>query len=335
MTTTRLKEAIAGAHSLTGAKWRAKLIAADQWGTSAFYTSEALERDGARVFHEGLQMFQDHLTEAERWDRPEGSVQNLVGRLASDAVFDTAGAEGPGLYADVEFYPSYVSRIAEIGKDVGLSVNAQGLTESGERDGRFGPILVALLSADSVDVVTRAGAGGKLTSILESDRGLAGTPIEPKENQSMTDVTKEDFDSLVAKFDALPSLFVDALKAAGIGAATTTNVETPAAETTTTATDTSTSTVTDTATEPVIDHAAIIEALRVEELPVAVVPAVIADIKAGKSVEEAVKAQTTLREAFVSMAGAGEQGTVHLKESAGAGQQATSGLARSVTVLGK
>ena len=332
MTTTQLREALADSKQLSGNKWRAKLIAADQWGSSAFYTSEALERDGARVFHAGLQMFQDHLSENEKWDRPEGSVEKLVGKLSSDAEYEANGAEGPGLYADVEFYPSYVSRIAEIGKDVGLSVNAQGLTESGERDGRFGPILVALLEASSVDVVTRAGAGGKLTSILESDTGLAGTPIEPKESV-MTDVTKEDFDGLKAEFAKLPGLFVEAMAAAGFAPAAASSTATaPAAETTVAATDTSTSTITDTATtEPVIDHAQIIEALTTAELPVAVVPAIIADIKAGKSVEESVAAQTALREAFISSTVV-EQGQVHLKESAGG---KVTGLARVVSVLGK
>lgn len=320
MDTIRLTESLASGKQLAGNKWRAKLIAADAWGSSAYYTSEALERDGARVFHTGLQMFQDHLTESESFDRPEGSIANLVGKLASDGEFEPNGPEGPGLYADVEFYPSYISRIAEIHKDVGLSVNAQGLTEQGERDGRFGPILVALLNASSVDVVTRAGAGGKLTSILESDRGLAGRPIETKENQSMTDVTKEDFEGLAAKIESLPGLFVEALKGAGIGAPV---VETaPVVTENVASTDTSASTNTDTtlvstpaAEEVVIDHAAIIEALRVEELPAQVATAVIADIKAGKSVEDAVKAQVTLREAFVKAAG--ETGSVHLKESDG------------------
>lgn len=313
MHTIELKEAFADSKQLSGSKWHAKLISADAWGSSAFYTSEALERDGSRVFHAGLQMFQNHLSESERWEQPEGKIENLVGKLASDAVFEADGEDGPGLYADVDFYPSYVSRITEIGKDVGLSVNAQGLTEEGERDGRYGPILLALLSADSVDVVTRAGAGGKLTSIRESDRGLAGTPIEPKENQSMTDVTKEDFEALSAKFDALPSLFVTALKDAGFGQApaavsdTTTGAVQAAAE------NTNTSTVTDTVTEPVIDHAAIIEALRTNDLPAVTAAAIIADVKAGKSVDDAVKAQVALREAFVKTSG--EQGTVHLQES--------------------
>lgn len=327
MTTTQLKEATAGGRPLSGAKWRAKLIAADAWGSSAFYTSEALERDGSRVFHKGLQMFQDHLTEEEKWQRPEGSVANLVGTLDSDAEFEANGPDGAGLYADVAFYPSYVSRIAEIGKDVGLSVNAQGLTESGERDGRFGPILLALLSADSVDVVTRAGAGGKLTSILESDRGLAGTPIETKENQSMTDVTKEDFEALSAEIVKLPGLFVEALKSAGIGAPQVTATETPTADTSNSTTSTETTTVTDTVSEPVIDHAMIVESIRDNDLPAKVAGAVIADIKAGKSVEDAIKAQVELREAFVKTAG--ETGSVHLQESAGK----PSGLARAIQIL--
>lgn len=333
METISLTEASAGGTQLSGSKWRAKLVAADAWGSSAYYTSEALQRDGSRVFHAGLQMFQDHLTEAEKWDRPEGSVANLVGKLATDAEFDANGPEGAGLYADVEFYPSYVSRIAEIGKDVGLSVNAQGLTEQGEKDGRYGPILVALLSADSVDVVTRAGAGGKLTSILESDRGLAGRPIETKENQSMTDVTKEDFEALSTKITELPGLFVEALKNAGLGAPQATTVEPGAAvatpEGTTTNITTDTTTLTPAAETVEIDHAAIIESLRDNDLPAKVAGAVIADLKAGKSIEDAIKNQIELREAFVR--NVSEAGSVHLKESAGSGQ--VSGLARAIQVL--
>jgi hypothetical protein len=330
METVKLHESLAGVQQLSGIKWRAKLIAADAWGSSAYYTAEALERDGARVFHTGLPMFQDHLTESEKWDRPEGSVEKLVGKLASDGEYEPNGAEGPGLYADVEFYPSYVSRITEIGKDVGLSVNAQGLTESGERDGRFGPILLALLSADSVDVVTRAGAGGKLTSIIESDRGLAGRPIEQKENQSMTDVTKEDFEALTAKITELPNLFVEALKGANFGApaATTEAVVDASAATTETVTDTTSTTAVDSATtEPVIDHVAIVEALRTNDLPAVSASAIVADIKAGKTIDEAVKAQVALREAYAATKP--ESGAVHLQESASEPR----GLARAVKIL--
>lgn len=329
MNTAALREALTSSKQISGSKWRAKLVAADAWGSSAFYTSEALQRDGSRVFHSGLQMFQDHLTENEKWDRPEGTVEKLVGKLTSDGEFEPNNPEGPGLYADVEFYESYVSRISEIGKDVGLSINAQGLTEDGERDGRFGPILVALLSADSVDVVTRAGAGGKLTSILESDRGLAGTPIEPKENQSMTDVTKEDFEALSAKFDALPGLFVTALKDAGFGApVAAVSTEGQGAEGTSTSTNTDTTDVSNTgSTEPTVDVVAVVEAIRIAELPAQTAAAVIADIKGGKSVEDAIKAQADLREAF--LATRPESGSVHLEES----NKPATGLARAIQIL--
>jgi hypothetical protein len=327
---THLKEAVGASTSteLAVGKFRAKLISADAWGSSAYYTSEVLKRDGSRVFHKGLHMYQDHLSESEQWDKPEGSIANLVGTLESDAEFEENGPEGPGLYSDVKFYPSYVSRISELKEDVGLSVDAQGLTESGERDGRFGPILVALLSAKSVDVVTKAGAGGKLMHMIESDRGLAGRPVESKEKSAMTDVTKEDFDGLVAKFDALPGLFAEALKTAGVVPAAQTPAETPAAETT--ATNTATATSTETATEKAFepDLGQILESVRDNNLPGPAANAIVKAMRDDKlSLEDAVAAQVKLREAYVATTV--EKGSVHITES----DKPVTGLARAVTVL--
>lgn len=328
---THLKEAVGASAELAKGKFRAKLISADAWGSSAYYTSEVLKRDGARVFRKGLHMYQDHLSESEQWDKPEGSIANLVGTLETDAEFEENGPEGPGLYSDVKFYPSYVSRISELKEDVGLSVDAQGLTESGERDGRFGPILVALLSAKSVDVVTKAGAGGKLMHMIESDRGLAGRPVESKEKSAMTDVTKEDFDGLVAKFDALPGLFAEALKTAGVvPAAQAPAVETPA-EATTTATNTASATATETAGEKAFepDVAAILEAARTNNLPGPAAAAIVKAMRDDKlSLEDAVAAQVKLREAYIETSV--EKGSVHITES---GKPELHGLARAVTVL--
>jgi hypothetical protein len=318
-TPIQLTEAISGATVLSGSKWRAKIIAGNVWGSSAYYPNEVLERDGSRVFTSGLHMYQNHMTEAEKWDRPEGSVENLVGHLASDAEFDPNGEEGPGLYADVEFYPSYVQRISEIHKDVGLSVRASGLTEDGEMDGRYGPILVAFLSADSVDVVTRAGAGGKLTSILESNRELAGRPIEDDKEgtQSVTDVTKEDFaglkTDLIEAITALGTSLKESL--AGIVPAEIQTVTDPE--------------VLDESNTPVeIDHAAVAEALRSNNLPAPAAKAIVEALKSGSTLEEAVQGQVELREAFVATAA--ETGVVTVKESNGE----LTGRARAVKILG-
>lgn len=310
--TVRLELRESGLGRGSGARRRAKLIAANVWGTSAYYPAEVLERDGSRVFTAGLQMFENHLTESERWDRPEGDVGKLVGKLLSDAEYEADNPDGPGLYADVEFYESYRERINEIGDDVGLSVRAHGLTEEAEMDGRYGPVVVSLLAAESVDVVTRAGAGGKLTSILESDRELAGRPIVEKGTQ-VTDVTKEDFEAfkteLVEAIKGIPAALTEAL---AVVEPVVENVDEGEAEAVVEAV--------------VIDHAAIVEALRENDLPAVTAGAIVTALSEGKTLEDAIKTQTDLREAFVARS---EAGTIVLSESGKA-----TGLARAVELLG-
>lgn len=292
-----LREAVTGvARGKTGKKRRAKIIAADTWGSTAFYPAEVLERDGGRVFTAGLQMFENHLTNDEEYIRPEGKVENLIGKLVTDAIYEAEGEDGPGLYADVEFYDSYLPRINEIADDIGLSVRASGLTEYGERAGREGPVLVALLSAKSVDVVTRAGAGGKLTSILESEGELAGRPINHKEGtQSMTAVTKEDFDAFGASIKESLNGLVDSLKEA-LAPKAETDEEKQARE------DAEAEALADKSADEgksvEIDHVAVVEALRTNNLPTASTAPIIAALTEGKTLDEAVKAQVALREAF-------------------------------------
>lgn len=322
MTTNRihLNEAVSGrTTSGTGLRRRAKLIAANVWGSTAYYPAEVLERDGANVFKTGVQMFENHLSESDKWERPEGDVGKLVGKLISDAAYDPIGDDGPGLYADVEFYESYGPRINEIANDIGLSVRASGLTEEAERDGRYGPVLVALLAAQSVDVVTRAGAGGKLTSILESDRNLAGRPVDKEGTQSVTDVTKEDFDALrtalVEAISGIPATLVEALKPAEVVEPELTDEE-KAAE----------AAKAEEEKKPEVDGAAVLTAVAEAHLPAAVLPVIYAAIEKGTALEEAIKAQTDYRDALLIES---ESGTVVLKES-----EKVSGLSRAVTVLG-
>ena len=321
-TELQLTESLAPAGTKTvGKRWRARIIEADRWGSSAYYPGEVLERDGARVFTKGLAMYADHPTESDAYERPERSIKDMVGKLISEAVYGDEG-EGPGLYADVEFYDSFLSEINEKHQDVGLSVRATGLTEWAEMDGREGPVLVGLLAADSVDVVTRAGAGGKLTSILESDRETAGRPITRKEAQSVTDVTKEDFDlfktELVEAIAGIPAAIAESLKPAIVEPVEKT-AEELAAEAAALEND---------KVEPVeIDHAAIVEALAANNLPAVTSKKIVESIKAGATLEDAVKEQTELREAF--LATGTESGTIVITES---GKPAT-GLARAVSVL--
>lgn len=152
----------------TAQRWRARLIEADRWGSSGYYPRDVLEADGPTAWPAGTPVYLDHPTETEILDRPERSVRDLAGTIATTPIM-----EGDGLYAEINFYPHVAPLIEAIGTDVGLSIRATAEVEAGERDGRHGWIVTALTEGKSVDVVTKAGAGGKLITLLESARRQA------------------------------------------------------------------------------------------------------------------------------------------------------------------
>lgn len=323
MNITTLRES--GQAKGTGKRRRAKLIAADVWGTTAFYSAEVLARDAATAFPVGTKMFENHLTEAEQWERPVGDVGKLVGKLISPGEFEADNPEGPGVYADVEFYDSYVDRINEIGDDVGLSVDGAADYVEGERDGRYGKIVTGIPFIRSVDVVVAAGAGGKLISILESAGPMAGTPIKTEGDQPVAEITKEDLaeqfktlgetlttaikESLAPAIDTAP--VAPAIPEATVEAAAVT-VEAPAVETPA-ATEVAAAVETPKAEEAVeLDLPALVTAVVAANLPSEVVPAVVTAVTGGASVEDAIQAQTTIREAFLNSVA---PGTVRIVES--------------------
>lgn len=322
-TEIRLIESLAPATGATvGKKWRARIIASDTWGSSAYYPRDVLERDGGRVFTAGLPMYANHPTDSETWDRPERSVHDMVGKLLSDAVFEEG--DEPGLYADVEFYESFVGRINELHQDVGLSVRATGLTEDAEMDGRFGPVLVGLLAADSVDVVTRAGAGGKLTSILESDREPAGRPINNQEGtQSVAELTKEDFDKFATELreaiTGIPAALAEALKPEAPQPANGHDDDESVA--------TSKEDEDDDKGGVNVDTVAVAEAVVAAHLPASAIALVASDVAKGVELTEAVKKQTDYRDSLIASS---ESGQVFIEES----DKQAHGLARAVKVLG-
>ncbi len=141
-----------------------KLIAPGK-GSTAFYTAEMLKRDGPGVFKAGTPMRFDHPTPAEEAARPEGSVKDWKAVLATDAVYldEAIAPAGEGLYSELKPFSDGVQTIEEKGPYAGVSISAWGepLRENGKIVMREGvPVLAKLTSADGVDMVTRAGAGG-------------------------------------------------------------------------------------------------------------------------------------------------------------------------------
>lgn len=194
---------------LTGRKYRVRLIEGDRLGSSGYYPAETLKRDGPRIFKKGTPMYLDHLTPDEKMHKPFGSVTTFAGTLAEDAVY-----ENDGLYADIEVFEHQVPLIKSLKDHIGISIRATGRTMNESINGKTVPVFKELIEAKSADFVVKAGAGGKIMSILES--------AALEEEGNMDEVLKK-FDELR---EGLPAMIKSAVEAAMPEAAEVTESET-------------------------------------------------------------------------------------------------------------
>lgn len=164
------------------------------WGSSGYYPAAVLERDGPTVFKKGTHMYIDHPTPTEQREKPERSVERLAGVTTSDAVWEAAGTDGPGLYADIEVRPSHREDLDALADHIGVSIVAQGSYRVDEVDGRKGRVITALTQGDSIDFVTRAGAGGAILPLLEARR--TGIPAPPAPQHKEDAMSKEELAEL-------------------------------------------------------------------------------------------------------------------------------------------
>lgn len=158
---TEVKEAESG--NTGSVRFRARIIQPGQ-GSSGTYTAENLAAS-APLFRAGTQMYMDHPSLSEDYERPERSVRDLAGKLMTDAQVMPDGS----LEADCEVYPSFADIIREKWQDIGVSINAWSY-ETFDADG----VVPVLAGVSSVDFVTKAGAGGALLELLECERRHQG-----------------------------------------------------------------------------------------------------------------------------------------------------------------
>lgn len=229
-------------------RWKARLIGIGR-GSRALYTSECMQT-AAAAFPIGTKINADHSSWREKEDRPEGSITTMIGVIASEPV-----AEGDGAYAEVEFVEEWAATIEQIAPYVGLSVHARINYSEETEDGL--PIATAFVPhpLNTVDVVTVAGARGKLIEVMESiSYDIMGSENVKERNK----MTPEDIDNLVKR---VVSEVTEALKPTPI-------------------------------TEPdEVDIAAVTEALIAADLPKIARDQVFAAVKNGTVLEEAIDAQ--------------------------------------------
>lgn len=144
-------------------------------GSSGTYPRETIEAAGRdKVFAAGTHMYLDHATEAQDFQRPEGSIRDLVGVLTEDAYWDD---EAGGLVAEARIYSNWKTALEEMKDDIGISIRASGEVkeDAGQR------IVTRLTEARSVDFVTKAGRGGRILEVIESARMNEATTRETSE----------------------------------------------------------------------------------------------------------------------------------------------------------
>lgn len=178
MSQETLRESVALQPDITSGTgvWRACLIAADVQGSSGYYPADVLARDGATAFPAGTHIYFDHPTQTEEEERPERSVLEMAGVLLDDAKFEES-PDGRGLFARVKFFEDVKDMVGFRAKYVGLSIRAAGQIEETPQGQR---VVRSISHGLSVDLVTRAGAGGRLVTMTES----AQTPESPPAVQS-------------------------------------------------------------------------------------------------------------------------------------------------------
>ncbi len=156
-------------------------------GSSGYYSEGVLRKAAeANVFKAGTQMFWNHDTEAEEGARPEGDLNRLAAVTTSDAAWNEAGKDGPGLYAQAKVFADYAEKVRDMGPHIGLSIRAGGSRDNEAKgpDGRAG-VITALHNAMSVDFVTRAGRGGKILTEAATSESTEGETMTPEEIKAL------------------------------------------------------------------------------------------------------------------------------------------------------
>lgn len=145
------------------------------WGSSGYYSEKLLS--AIPDLFENAQMFWDHPTQSDTYERPERSLRDLAATL-HNVSYQENGTDGPGIYGVADVFEHFVGPLKEMAPYIGVSIRATGFGKEGEAEGREGVIVEGIDQILSVDFVTKPGAGGK---ILQAFREAAeSNPVDDK-----------------------------------------------------------------------------------------------------------------------------------------------------------
>jgi hypothetical protein len=147
-----------------------------------FYPAEMLERD--RPQFEGADIFVTNHNADEKNERTK------VGRFRNIGSLTEQGLMGQAIIYDPDVAEKTRNRAdaGELGT-LHCSIHASGTGKKGTIDGQEYTVIESITKVHSVDLVSRAGAGGQAVALAESENG--GTMTEPEETTEQTEVTEQ------------------------------------------------------------------------------------------------------------------------------------------------
>jgi len=176
-----------------------------------FYTKEALQKAAQSKIFEGIQCYADHPTEIEEQVQPERSTRDILGYYENIQYEESDDGTGTlvanlciGNSISLDWAMSLLTNSIDYSTKfresdlVGLSINASGSASQVEIDAflqsqKLSPSVIEKLNeaktqgiseinivneltqAQSVDLVTKAGAGGKILRMLEMEKSMGKT----------------------------------------------------------------------------------------------------------------------------------------------------------------
>src|SRR5699024_10220929 len=117
--------------------------------------------------------------------------------FTEDVKYLDQGPDGPGLYVHAQVLPHHLEFVESIMGIAGVSIVASGISEY-NRDADRGEV-TAILHGESVDIVTRAGAGGRVLEMSESARNAG------KESPIFAELSESDRSGMQKLFEAFKS----------------------------------------------------------------------------------------------------------------------------------
>lgn len=161
-------------------------------GSSGEYSRDVLEQAARdRSFPKGTQCHLNHDSAADRRERPEGDLRNLVGVLTEDAY-----VENGNLVAEARIGSQWRSFVDDFHDVIGVSIAASAdiVNEGGTR------VVKSILPSpfNRVDLVTVPGRGGRISEVIEAARNItdsrphAAGNTEEKEGPTVATTTIEE-----------------------------------------------------------------------------------------------------------------------------------------------